>query len=421
MLQNSPHPTFHELFRVLGLIPISRQAIAAPRRRGALVRSGLSALLLVVAISSGCAHNKGNAEVASNNTHLAEDANAEQFVHDGASLSTWTDLTGGISRHGPFPRAAEDCSVIYDPLKHQLILFGGKNDADENLNELWALDLKTRKWLQLEEKGERPPASEDHITLYDPIGKRMILHGGENGPTWNQTWSLDLVTYRWTNLTTPKAPSLENHTAIYDSRRKMMVLFGGWSNDDTDLYEIWGFGLDPGSPLYQKWLDLTIDQNHPPGRLDHVAVYDSLRDRMIIFGGWSKDARKFLNDTWAFYFKKMLWRKIKTRYSHPNARRHMVGVFAADRNWMLIYGGFGNRGYLNDVWAFDLTNEAWINITPGPQPRIDHQAIYDPVTKSMIVYGGDAHLHAKFHDVWQMKIYDDIPERELIAHAKQKK
>jgi hypothetical protein len=45
-----------------------------------------------------------------------------------------------------------------------------------------------------------------------------------------------------------------------------------------------------------------------------------------------------------------------------------------------------------------------MNITPGPQPRLDHLAVYDPRRREMLVYGGDAHLARKFHDVWELSV-----------------
>lgn len=61
------------------------------------------------------------------------------------------------------------------------------------------------------------------------------------------------------------------------------------------------------------------------------------------------------------------------------------------------------------LWALDLNLDVWINITPGPQPRIDHQAMYDPQSRRMIIYGGDAWLQGKFHDLWELQIQPDLP------------
>jgi hypothetical protein len=337
----------------------------------------------------------------------------------GNTLSQWVDRT---PNPGSSPQAGEDCAMIYDPRQHRLVLFGGKNDDDQNLNEVWALELAKNIWQKIDVEGVSPPASEDHAVIYDPISHRMILHGGENGLTWNHTWVFDLQTQRWRNMTDSTAPAREDHTAIFDSRGKRMVIFGGRrkteEDDEINKYDLWALDLDPGSPGFEKWQNLSFDEKHPSGRSDHVAVFDSLKNRMLIFGGWDKKEKEYLDDTWAFYFAPLdsgdsmgRWKKIKTKKSHPPERRHAVSVFDAGRNWLILCGGFGDEGYLNDVWAFDLNLDEWINITPGPQPRIDHQAIYDPQRHCLILYGGDARLQGKFHDLWELQIRSDLPSR----------
>ena len=302
-----------------------------------------------------------------------------------------------------------------------MILFGGKNDQDENTNDVWEYDLTRNIWHKIEITGDSPPASEDHAAIFDPISYRMIIHGGENGPTWNHTWALDLNTYRWRNMTHKSSPAREDHTAIFDSRGKRMVIFGGKDNDYTNIWEVWSLDLDPSSPTFEQWLDLTVEENHAPGRSDHIAVYDSLKNRMIIYGGWDKDFKQYFGDTWAFNFDANKWKRIKTKKSSPPKRRHVVGAIDPNRNWLIIAGGFGEQGYLNDVWAFDLMYDTWLNITPGPQPRLDHQAIFDPVKKSVVIYGGDARLPAKFHDLWEIDIRPDIPVMDMLKIAGLKK
>ncbi len=176
-------------------------------------------------------------------------------ANTGVALSQWFDRTPATSQSTIFPAAAEDCAMIYDPVDHRLVLFGGKNDANQNVSEVWALDLKQNLWQRLAVEGETPPPSEDHAVIYDPAGHRMILHGGEDGLTTNKTWTFDLKTNRWRNMTDSTAPAREDHTAIYDSRDKRMVIFGGRNNDGqvdhVNIHELWALDLDPESPRFE--------------------------------------------------------------------------------------------------------------------------------------------------------------------------
>ncbi|MDZ7266779.1 MAG: hypothetical protein ONB48_06660 [candidate division KSB1 bacterium] len=333
----------------------------------------------------------------------AENASASASSNQ---LSFWNPLAERQPSH-TWPAAAEDCAIIYDPVNRRLVLFGGKDDADTNRAETWAFSLTEGHWQNLT-AGQQPPPCEDHTAIYDPLGHRMLLYGGENGPTSNALWSLDLNTHHWRNLTDSTAPFREDHTAVYDSRGRRMIVFGGRDHERYNLAEVWAFDLDPASPTFEKWSNLTVPQKHQPGRVDHVAVFDSLKNRMVIFGGWNKEEKEYLGDTWSFSFADHRWRKIKTKHAHPPKRRHAVMVFDARHNWALLCGGFGEEGYLNDVWAFDLSGDVWVNLTPGPQPRIDHQAVFDPVTGRLLLYGGDARLSTKFHDLWELRLAPQI-------------
>lgn len=316
--------------------------------------------------------------------------------------------------------------MIYDPVQHRIVLFGGKDDENKNLNEVWTLDLAKNVWQKIAVEGESPPASEDHAVIYDPVSHRMILHGGEDGFTANKTWAFDLKTQRWRNMTDSTAPAREDHTAIFDSFSKRMIIFGGQNNDGqivwSNFYEIWALDLNPTSPAFEKWQNITVEDEHPPGRSDHIAIYDEKKNRMVTYGGWDKDQKEALGDTWVFYFRANpfvpgRWKQIKTRKSHPPRRRHAAGVYDSSRNWFIVFGGFGEEGYLNDVWAFDLEEDVWLNITPGPQPRLDQQAIFDPQSGRLIIYGGDARLKGKFHDLWELQIQPNLPLDLMLKEA----
>ncbi len=382
----------------------------------------LSCVISFLFFPSAQGQSQSSATTASNSQTLTSSSNG---VAHGNRVSQWLDLTPKLNRSAQAPRAGEDCAMMYSPVLHRVILFGGKDDQDENLNEVWSLDLATHRWEQIPAENEGPPASEDHTVIYDPLGQRMIIFGGENGFTTNHTWAFDFATRRWRNITAANAPEREDHTAIYDSRGKRMVIFGGRHNDGENdyinIHEVWALDLDPQSSTFEQWQDLTVEDRHPLGRSDHAVVYDSLKNRMVIFGGWDKDKKEPLQDTWAFYFSDSTgspcrWRQIKTKYSHPPERRHVTGVHDASRNCFIVFGGFGDEGYLNDVWALDLATDIWINLTPGPQPRIDHQVVYDPDTKRLLLYGGDARLERKFHDVWELQIDPELSLEEL-EHA----
>jgi hypothetical protein len=408
-------------------LPATNKAIRPTKAILEIIEMHLGVMLLL-GLGAGCAGSAKRPAPPSK----AESKPATAEAHNngnsatGNMLSQWVDRTSSLSHVTAFPAAGEDCGLIYDPVQQRIVLYGGKTDENKVVNEVWSLDLVKNVWQKIAIEGEAPPTSEDHVVIYDPMSYRMILHGGEDGLTTNKTWSFDLKTQRWRNMADSTAPAREDHTAIWDSRGKRMVIFGGRNksqdNDDINIYEIWALDLDPSSPTFEKWRNLAVEDKHPPGRSDHVAVYDGKKNRMIVYGGWDKWEKVYFDDTWDFHFATPpdtmgVWKQIKTKKSHPPKRRHAVGAYDAAQNWFIIFGGFGEEGYLNDVWAFDLDYDVWINITPGPQPRIDQQAVYDPQSRRLIIYGGDARLNSKFHDVWELQIQPNLPTDLLLKEA----
>src|SRR6185436_5015730 len=100
----------------------------------------------------------------------------------------------------------------------------------------------------------------------------------------NETWVLTLAgTPTWSKLVPSGQPPLERgaHSVVYDPRKRRMIVVGGWPNRDQGM-DTWALSLK-GPPV---WTPM-FDGGRPPwGRTDHTAVYDSARQRMVIFGGW---------------------------------------------------------------------------------------------------------------------------------------
>src|SRR5206468_9366629 len=117
----------------------------------------------------------------------------------------------------------EDAALAHDPVRHRVWLYGGKGDDDVNLNELWALDLASKRWSRVPSDGPRPPPREDHTLVFDQANDQLVLFGGEDGDTSNETWAFDLSRGVWHEITGPSSPELESHVAIYDPRGQRMV------------------------------------------------------------------------------------------------------------------------------------------------------------------------------------------------------
>src|SRR6185436_2753127 len=99
------------------------------------------------------------------------------------------------------------------------------------------------------------------------------------------TYTQEPVT-RWTHETTTGYPppyGREGHTAVYDPVRDRILIFGGsgFYPDPAYTNEVLVLNLANGF----QWTSFAISGTPPSPRTQASAFYDPARDRMILFGG----------------------------------------------------------------------------------------------------------------------------------------
>lgn len=186
-----------------------------------------------------------------------------------------------------------------------------------------------------------------------------------------------------------------------------MIIFGGYAGRLGFFSDIWTFNIKK-----KQWNSIDV-KDMPPARYSHSAVYDSTNKQMIIFGGTGRiddKTGKMFNDTWIFNIKKKQWEEIPSVGKVPPERQYHTAIYDPVNRQMIIFGGIGisepsGRKNLSDIWAFDLKKKQWeeITTTEAPPERWSHTAIYDPVNKQMIIFGGRGKL-TDLSDIWAFDI-----------------
>jgi hypothetical protein len=328
------------------------------------------------------------------------------FLNDVWALSladslAWTHLTPA----GTLPGAREAHTTIYDPVRDRMVVFGG---YDVSLfKDVWALSLAgDQTWTPLTSPDPPPIARFFHTMIYDPVRDRMVVFGGNTGNRFlNDLWAPSLAgSFAWTQLTPSGTPpsAREAHTAIYDPVRDRMVVFGG-ADGASFFNDVSALSL-AGGP---SWTKLTPTGTPPSARLYHTAIYDPVRDRMVVFGGYSAD---FLNDVWALSLAdSLVWTQLTPAGTPPSARYSHTAIYDPVRDRMVVFGGHDGSSPLNDVWALSLAaSPAWSQLAPAatpPSARYSHTAIYDSVRDRMVVFGGaDSSISGSLSDVWELSL-----------------
>lgn len=306
------------------------------------------------------------------------------------------------------PAAHGGGAAIYDPVRDRMIVFGGLGWSFSN--ETWALSFNgTPTWSQLQPSGPLPPSRGFHSAIYDSTGDRMIVFGGL-GPSWlNDTWALSLSDPPvWSQLEPSGAPPLGrcSHTAIYDPVRNRMIVFGGANASHlNDTWEL-TFASTP------TWHQLSPSGSLPLTRYAHSAIYDPLRDGMIVFGGYgpSGPSSGWFNDTWIMSLTGgSAWSQLSPSGVAPAPRYSHIAIYDSPRDRMVVFAGNGPGGYFGDVATLSLADTpVWSQLSPSgglPPLRSLPAAIYDPARDRMVVSKG-YHEGSYLDDTWALSWSD---------------
>ncbi len=296
----------------------------------------------------------------------------------------WSFVTLG----GTPPTPRYQHAAIYDPARDRMVIFGGQ-DATGPLNEVWVADFAASTWTLLATTGTPPTPRFGATAIYDPAGDRMVFFGGQaaSGPS-SEAWSLSMSDASWTLLATPNPPAPRHlHGAAYDSRRERMLVFGGY----TDYDDVWALSLT-GVPAWTQ-LHAGIE---PAGRYFHTAIHLPASDQMLVFGGITNFVDG--NNSWMLDLGPLRWSPFAEPREPgdpmPAARHGHSAIYDPSRDEMIVFGGQEGLGgaLLGDLWRLTLHHPVgWspmVALGAPPPPRVGHSAIYDPPRDRMIVFGG---------------------------------
>jgi hypothetical protein len=190
-------------------------------------------------------------------------------------------------------------------------------------------------------------------------------------------------------------------SAVYDSRTIRLILHSGraWRYG----WELWGdtYALPNANGMggLPAWSPLPTA---PVARYQHLAGYDPMSNRMIVFGGMTSSGLS--NDVWVLTDANGIgspaWQQLHPAGTPPPPRSLMAGGYDPVSNRLIVQD--------SDVWVLTYANglggtPRWTKLSPfgtPPPPRFHHGASYDPESNRLIVFGG-SHSSSLFNnDTW---------------------
>ena len=247
---------------------------------------------------------------------------------------TWSVLDDGEDEEGPAGRYYP--AAGFDSENGNMYLWGGLLNRSavilEPGSDFWRWDGSA--WTELETSGDAPSRRGFFGDTYDTTRNRIVVFGGQRGDfsslAKNELYALDVRTGEWTNLDdgTGTAPSTRMHAHMeYDVAEDRYLLFGGHT-DIGDMNDLWVF--DPSNPgwtlLYEAdaFTDaglgcngnrsdvpsdyVTMDLGAPERR--HRGMYALMWNSLWVFGGIHAECSDQLDDTWRFDLEGLQWTEL---------------------------------------------------------------------------------------------------------------
>lgn len=258
--------------------------------------------------------------------------------------------------------------------------------------------------------GDRHPY---HQMTYDTARGRMWIYGGGSdsgkcdgsGPgncNYVDTWYYDSRSNQWTCADAGGGCNNDNSrmtnpgrrtegAMIYDPTSDVIVFFGsllgGNPTNDTWHY----------SPSSNAWTRVSDNGAHgmPPAREANSMVYDSVDDKIVMFGGTGRGG-VLLNDLWFYNTARKKWSNPNPRNA-PNGARFPAVAYDPIRNIVLYYNG------PNNLWAYSAAENLWTKLNISGGPTIDVPAgvsiAYDAHEDTYVL------IKAQAREVWQLKLH----------------
>ncbi|MEW6455572.1 MAG: kelch repeat-containing protein [Acidobacteriota bacterium] len=181
---------------------------------------------------------------------------------------------------------------------------------------------------------------------------------------------------------------------IYDSKRNRLILFGGGLHG-RNYNDIWAVDLDKNT--WTKLEAIGARGEIPEPRAMHSAAYIPESDRMVVFGSDGTGLMFADYNVYSFDLKTSRWSVIKTKGEHHPRMVRTAMLYIGDEK-ILLFGGcltpFGNlhgAGSINQITLFDLKTGQWTKIESKgdiPPPHTNPAVALDRRNHRAIMFMG---------------------------------
>jgi hypothetical protein len=255
-------------------------------------------------------------------------------------------------------------SMAYDAARQQVVYFGGPAG-----DQTWTWNGVT--WSR-RNPAHSPPARSGHAMAYDAARQRVILFGGGNAVAFNDTWAWDGAD--WTLVDAGTGPGKRfNHAMAYDRVRQETVMFGG-------LDENFNFYADTWAWNGAQWIRRQASGG-PPVRSDFGMAFDPVNAEVVLSSGIEGQ-----HDTWGW--DGSVWLQKSPLHTPPAPANHFKQM-AYDEHLQRAVMLVDNYPSAPQTWVWDGTDWTQLGPAQNPTSRTAFGIVYDGVRQQILLFGGD--------------------------------
>ncbi len=313
----------------------------------------------------------------------------------GGPAPTWQNIAPSVQN--------EEACMAYDTTRGLTYMQGGGSSGQGPFNQ--TIVRGAGGW-NLTFTGNLPPNARNSAMCYDSVNDKIWWWGGEYGSIINpQTWFFDFTLNNWFTQPGALPPKRARHNMVYDIARNKVVLFGGWHFDgvsNMNMQDTWEF-----DPVTYDWTQV-ITANSPPRRQWASMVYDSVRNEVVLFGGYDgypPSSNGLLGDTWTYDGTN--WTQ---KFPAHSPRPHYGSAIAFDstRGVVRLLGGQvadSTTYLLAEEWEWDGTDWTMLRnggTVPATQyaPGNSNMMVYDAVRDQFVFVNQDGSFNPNGGGTW---------------------
>lgn len=205
---------------------------------------------------------------------MAYDAVRQECVYFGGGFAasqtyygttwTWNGSAWTLKTPATSPPARIGATMVFDPLRGEILLFGGRGASNQLLNDTWAWNGSN--WAA-RSPGSSPSPREGAAMVWDDERDEVVLYGGGTATgKSNETWVWNGTT--WTLKAVASPPSADAwHSMAYDPAHSQVVLFCDPSYyTSSDVYTwngaAWTFRYRDGIPARSPGANMVYSPSH---------------------------------------------------------------------------------------------------------------------------------------------------------------